>query len=93
MTDQNQDMNNQVQDIKQEDLTLEGKRFNIKLDRDGKQYVFSVPDGTPFGQAYDACLQILLALKDMINKSAESIIAESTPKETNEVIDSDLVSN
>ncbi len=78
-------MENQVQDIEQKDITLDGKRFNIKLDRDGKQYVFSVPDGTPFGTAYDACLQILLALKDMINKSAEAILAESTPKEVSEV--------
>ncbi len=81
--EEKENMEDQIIDIpvEQKDIKLEDKRFNIKLDRDGKEFVFSVPDGTPFGAAYDACLQILLALKDMINKSAESIVAESQPKD------------
>jgi hypothetical protein len=70
----------------QENVDLTEKRFNIQLKKGEQMFIFSVPDGTPYGTAYDACLEILIALKDMINKSVESF--QNQPKEiVTEVVD------
>lgn len=60
-------------------VDLTDRRFNIQLQKGDQKFIFSVPDGTPYGTAYDACLEILIALKDMINKSVESFLVQ--PKE------------
>ena len=61
------------QKIENKDIDLTDKRFNIQLKKGDQMYIFSVPDGTPYGTAYDACLEILIALNDMINKATEKV--------------------
>lgn len=59
----------------------EDKRYNIQLDKNGKRYIFSVPDGTPLGTAYDSCAEILYALSGMIQEATKQML----PKPVDEV--------
>lgn len=52
----------------------EEKRYNIQLDKSGKKYIFSVPDGTPLGVAYDSCAEILYALSNMIQEATKQML-------------------
>jgi hypothetical protein len=59
----------------------EDKRYNVQLDKNGKKYVFSVPDGTPLGCAYDACAEILYALSGMIQQATQQMLPKKPEDE------------
>jgi len=63
----------------------EEKRYNISLDKDGKKYIFSVPDGTPLGVAYDSCAEILYAISGMIQKATQQMLPQKPSEETKDV--------
>lgn len=54
----------------------EEKRYHLTLDKNGKKYVFSVPDGTPLGVAYDSCAEILYALSGMIQEATKKLVPQ-----------------
>jgi hypothetical protein len=58
----------------------EDKRFYVQLDRDGKKYIFSVPDGTSLGLAYDTCFEILTGIHSMMQQANNSV-APQAPKD------------
>jgi hypothetical protein len=67
--------------INHQETQSEEKRYNIQLDKNGKKYIFSVPDGTPLGVAYDSCAEILYALSGMIQEATKKML----PKPADEV--------
>lgn len=60
--------------INHKETQAEDKRYNIQLDKNGKRYIFSVPDGTPLGVAYDSCAEILYALSGMIQEATKQML-------------------
>jgi hypothetical protein len=56
------------------------KRFHVQLEKDGKRYIFSVPDGTSLGVAYDTCFEILTGIHSMMQQ-ANQTVAPQAPKE------------
>jgi hypothetical protein len=59
----------------------EDKRYNIQLEKAGKKYIFSVPDGTPLGSAYDSCAEILYALSGMIQEATKQMMPKKPEDE------------
>lgn len=67
--------------INHKETQSEEKRYNIQLDKDGKKYIFSVPDGTPLGSAYDSCAEILYALSGMIQEVTKQMLPKKPDDE------------
>lgn len=61
-------------------INPEEKRLNIEVEKDGKKFIFSVPDGTSVGTAYDACYNVLQAILGFAQKITENAKPQE-PKE------------
>ncbi len=46
-------------------------RVEMKIVKNEKIYIFSMPMGAPHGEAYDACFEALLAIHDLSKVAAE----------------------
>lgn len=59
------------------------ERLNLKVEKNGRDFIFSMPDQTPIGEAWDAAYQILLHLVEL----AKQANAKVKPIEQVEVVD------
>ncbi len=46
-------------------------RVEIKVIKNEKSYIFSMPMGAPHGEAYDACFEALLEISQLSKAAAE----------------------
>jgi len=56
-------------------------RVEITIIKDERSYIFSLPMGAPYGQAFDACNEILIEIASMAKKAAESSKREVAKEE------------
>ena len=45
---------------------------NLSVEKNGRSYVFSMPGGAPFGEAYDVAHMVLMKIVEMSNNAASS---------------------
>jgi len=74
-------MEEQVVNSEIKNIPSEEKRYNIQLNKNDKKYIFSVPDGTPLGEAYDSCAEILYALSNMIQEATKKMMPQQSQDE------------
>ena len=52
--------------------------INFEITKGERTFIFSMPHGTPFGEAYDACFEVL---SDIVKMSTEAADKAKRPEE------------
>lgn len=70
---------NKVIDVTPEiEATPEVKYLNIVVEGNDRKYIFSIPDGSPIGESYDAAYKVLLKINEFANQSAAKMERSQT---------------
>jgi hypothetical protein len=60
-------------------------KVDLTIEKNGRTYVFSMPVGAPFGEAYDVAFGVLNEILELSKKAAENAKPKETEKEVSEV--------
>jgi len=55
--------------------------FNLEVKKGERTFIFSMPVGSPFGEAYDAAFEVLAEIQKMSAKAVESSKTPEVKKE------------
>ena len=60
---------------------------SFEITKGERTFVFSMPHGTPFGEAYDACFEVLNDIVKMSTEAADKAKREETKEENIEIVE------